>query len=54
MEITVVKADDSSVTLNVGGKEVTVQRNASAAVGNLTVSLTSITDSEIVVKVTRS
>jgi len=54
VEISVVSADDSSVTLKVGGQQVTVQRDASATVGGLTVNLTSITDSEIVVKVTRS
>lgn len=54
VEISVVSADDDSVTLKVGGQQVTVQRDASASIGGLTVNLTSITDSEIVVKVTRS
>ncbi|MEV0267685.1 hypothetical protein AB0H43_02825 [Hamadaea sp. NPDC050747] len=54
VQISVVSADDSSVTLSVGGKEVTVQRDASATIAGLTVNVTSISDSEIVVKVTRS
>ncbi|NUR70025.1 MAG: hypothetical protein HOU81_04325 [Hamadaea sp.] len=54
VDISVVSATDDSVTLAVGGQQVTVKRDASASVGSLTVNLTSISDSEIVVKVTRS
>jgi hypothetical protein len=54
VEISLVSADDSSVTLKVGGQQVTVQRDASASIGGLTVNVTSITADEIVLKITRS
>jgi len=54
IDISLVSADDTSVTLSVGSQQVTVQKDASASVGNLTVNVTSITADEIVVKVTRS
>ena len=54
IDVSLVSADDTSVTLSVGGQQVTVQRDASATIGGLTLNVTSITADEIVVKVTRS
>ncbi|NUT32558.1 MAG: hypothetical protein HOV79_05725 [Hamadaea sp.] len=54
VEVSVVSATDTAVTLNVAGQEVTVNANASTTVGGLTINVNQITDDEIVVKVTRS
>ena len=54
VEVSVVSATDSAVTLNVAGQEVTVNANASTSIGGLTINVNQITDDDIVVKVTRS
>jgi hypothetical protein len=52
--VQVVSADDSSVTLSVGGQQVTVQNHASVSVSGLTVAVDEITPEQIVVKVSRA
>lgn len=49
-----VSATDSSVTLSVNDKDVTVNKGQGVSVGNLSVSVDEITADEIVVKATRS
>jgi hypothetical protein len=54
VSVELVSADDSSVTLSVGGQQVTVQNHASVSVGGLTVAVDDITPEKITVKVTRA
>jgi hypothetical protein len=54
VEIELVSATDEAVTVNVAGQEVTVNNDQSATAGGLTIKLKSITDSQIVVEVSRA
>ncbi|WP_155368898.1 hypothetical protein [Catellatospora vulcania] len=53
IEVQLVSANNDSVTLKVAGQEVTVQRGDGVQVGDFSVKVTSITDSQVVVEVTR-
>jgi hypothetical protein len=53
VEVALVSATDTDVTLKVAGQEVTVQNDQSVAAGDFTVALNSITESEIQVEVSR-
>lgn len=53
IEVQLVSADQDSVTLKVGGQQVTVQRGDGVQVGDLSVKVTSITDSQVVVEASR-
>jgi hypothetical protein len=52
--VQLVSADDSSVTLSVGGKQVTVQKDSNVSVGGLTIAVDEITSRQIMLKVTRA
>jgi hypothetical protein len=52
--VQLVSADDESVTLSVGGTEVTVKNNATTSVGELTIGLDRITADQVTVKITRA
>ncbi|MFD0595636.1 hypothetical protein ACFQZ4_27690 [Catellatospora coxensis] len=53
VEVQLVSANQDSVTLKVAGQEVTVQRGDGVNVGDFTVKVTEITDSQVVVQVDR-
>ncbi|GIF97229.1 hypothetical protein [Catellatospora citrea] len=53
VEVQLVSANQDSVTLKVAGQEVTVQRGDGVSVGDFTVKINEITDSQVVVQVDR-
>jgi hypothetical protein len=53
IEVQLVSANNDSVTLKVAGQEVTVARGDGVQVGDFSVKITSITDTQVVVEVTR-
>lgn len=54
VEVVLVRASDTTVTLTVAGQEITVNNDQSASAGGFTIKLKSLTDSQIVVEVARA
>lgn len=54
VSISLERATDTSVTLKVGDQEVTLDKGASKTVGGLTVAVQEVTDSQVIVKVSRN
>jgi hypothetical protein len=54
IEVELVSADANSATLKVGGQQVTIQRGDGVTVGDFTVKVTSVTDSQVVVEASRT
>ncbi|GAA1638712.1 hypothetical protein GCM10009679_49710 [Saccharothrix algeriensis] len=54
IEVQLVSADDTSATLKVGGQQVTIQRGDGVNVGDFSAKVTSVTDSQVVVEISRA
>lgn len=54
LTISLESVNENSVTLNVGGKQITVDKGTSTTIGNLTVTVDKVTETEVTIKATRT